>query len=198
MSPFSLDLEWRPPILETGRLILRPYEEADAPRLFSLASNPIATRYTLWEHHKTIDDTLLFVRDYARSRYAEGVPEPLAISFKDDPERRPIGSAGCFWSSFPHRTAEIGYWLAEPYWGRGLIVEACRSLVTYAFAALAPERIQARVIEGNAASIRVLEKLGFRFEGTLRSAVLRRGQFENVHFFAVLKRDWEMEPAGKG
>lgn len=178
---------WRPPILETDRLVLRPYLEADAPHLFPLASNPRTTKFTLWEHHKTIDDTYCFVRDYALSRYAEGVPEPLAICFKEDPDRKTIGSCGCFWVSCPHRTMELGYWLAEPFWGRGIVVEACRLLVEYTFAMMQPQRIQARVIDGNTASVRVLEKLGFAFEGTLRSAILRRGNFEDVHIFSRLK-----------
>ena len=192
MNQVLFNPEWRPPILETDRLIVRPYEEADAPLLFPLVSNPNSTKYTLWEHHKTIDDTDFFVRDYARSRYAEGVPEPMALAWKDDPERKPIGSVGCFWGSHPHRTMELGYWLAEPFWGRGLMAEACRAMVTYSFLSLQPERIQARVIEGNTASIRVLEKLGFRFEGTLRSAILRREKFEDVWFYSVLKGEWQM------
>ncbi|MFO0801687.1 MAG: GNAT family N-acetyltransferase [Gemmataceae bacterium] len=178
----KFDPAWRPPTLHTERLMLRPYCEADAPLLFPLVSNPNTTRFTLWEHHKTLDDTRVFVRDYALGRYAEGVPEPLAICIKE----QPIGSCGSFWASYPHRTMEIGYWLAEPYWGRGIIVEAVRELVRYSFDSLKPKRIQARVIEGNAASIRVLEKLGFRFEGTHRSAILRRGRHEDVHYFAKL------------
>ena len=185
---FMFDVTWRPPILRTERLVLRPYEEADAPRLFPHARNANSTRFTLWDHHRSLDDTLNFVRDYARSRYAEGVPEPLAIALKDAPEQ-PIGSAGCYWASQPHRCAELGYWLAEPFWGRGIAAEACRALLSFAFAHLKPRRIQARVIEGNAASIRVLQKLGFQFEGTLRSATLRRGQFENVHFYSLLDDD---------
>ena len=102
MNQVLFNPEWRPPILETDRLIVRPYEEADAPLLFPLVSNPNSTKYTLWEHHKTIDDTFFFVRDYARSRYAEGVPEPMALAWKDDPERKPIGSVGCHWGSHPN------------------------------------------------------------------------------------------------
>jgi [ribosomal protein S5]-alanine N-acetyltransferase len=184
----TFDPAWRPPRLETDRLILRPYSEADAPRLFPLVSNPNTTRYTLWDHHKTIDETRNFVCDYALSRYAEGVPEPLAICLKEAVEQ-PVGSCGCFWTSCPHRTMELGYWLAEPHWGRGIVVEACQTLVAYAFATIQPQRIQARVIEGNAASMRVLAKLGFRFEGTHRSAILRRGKFEDVHFFGRLRTD---------
>jgi ribosomal-protein-alanine N-acetyltransferase len=184
------DPTWRPPILETERLVLRPYEESDAPLIFPLASNPNSTRFTLWEHHKSLDDSDTFTRDYARSRYAEGVPDPLAVCLKEDPERKPIGSVGCFWASAPNRCMELGYWLAEPYWGRGLIVEACRALVGYAFESLQPKRMQARVIAGNDASVRVLEKLGFRAEGVLRAALLRRGKFEDVHIFAMLREEW--------
>jgi ribosomal-protein-alanine N-acetyltransferase len=192
MNSITFNSDWRPPSLETERLVVRPYEEADAELLFPLVSNPNSTRFTLWEHHKSIDDTLNFVRDYARSRYAEGVPEPMAIALKGDPQHKPIGSVGCFWGSHPNRSMELGYWLAEPFWGRGLMVEACRVLVNYSFSTLVPERIQARVIEGNAASVRVLEKLGFRYEGTLRSAILRRGNFEDVLFFSVLKVEWRL------
>ena len=187
--------DWRPPTLETDRLVLRPFEEADARPLFPHAANPTATRFTLWEHHKSLDDTMQFVRDYARCRYLEGVPEPLAVCVK--PGRAPVGSVGCFWVSQPNRTMELGYWLAEPYWGMGYAAEACRAVVDHAFAACKPERMQARVIAGNAASVRVLEKLGFRHEGTLRSSLLRRGHFEDVLFFSRLRTDpVPSEPGG--
>lgn len=186
------DLHWRPPILLTARLALRPYEEADAPLLYPHASNPNSTRFTLWEHHRSLDDTYSFTRDHALSRYAEGVPEPMAIAWKDDP-RQPIGSSGCYWAAEPHRCMELGYWLAEPFWGRGIVVEACRKLLEYVFAEFAPRRIQARVIEGNAASIRVLEKIGFQQDGFLRSALFRRGRFENVHLFSMLDEDWKTD-----
>jgi ribosomal-protein-alanine N-acetyltransferase len=189
MMPF----DWRPPTLTTPRLVLRAFEESDAAALFPHAANPAVTRFTLWDHHRTLDDTLMFVRDYARSRYAEGVPEPYAITLADDPAGRPVGALGCFWASVPNRTMELGYWLAEPFWGRGLVAEACRAVVSHSFATCDPERMQARVIVGNAASVRVLEKIGFRYEGTWRSGLFRRGRFEDVMFFAVLKGEWTNE-----
>ncbi|HJZ60101.1 MAG TPA: GNAT family protein, partial [Gemmataceae bacterium] len=103
----------------------------------------------------------------------------------------PVGAVGCFWASQPNRTMELGYWVGERFWGRGLAVEASRAVLAHAFAACGPERIQARVIAGNAPSIRVLEKLGFRYEGTLRSSLLRRGNFEDVLYFALLKSEHE-------
>lgn len=186
MMPF----DWRPPTLTTDRLVLRPFVEADAPALFPLAANPNVTRFTLWEHHKTVEDTLAFVRDYAQCRYLEGTPEPYAITRKDDPDGRPVGALGCFWASRPNAAMELGYWLAEPYWGRGLVVEACRAVVSEVFISCCPERVQARVIAGNDASRRVLDKLGFRYEGTFRSFLLRRGRYEDVLMYSVLRPEW--------
>jgi ribosomal-protein-alanine N-acetyltransferase len=182
--------DWRPPILTTPRLTLRPFVEADAEPLFTHASNPNATRFTLWEHHKSTADTLAFVRDYAQQRYREGVAEPYAITLTPD-LANPVGSCGCFWSSQPNKVMELGYWLAEPFWGRGIAVEACRAVLNHAFREITPERIQARVIAGNAASVRVLEKLGFQYEGTLRRAILRRGKHEDMMIYAMLPEEWK-------
>ena len=181
--------DWRPPVLTTPRLVLRPFTEADAEAVFEHAKNPNVTRFTLWDHHKSVEETIAFVRDYALHRYREGMAEPYAIAFESD-EAHPIGACGCFWASQPNRTMELGYWVAEPYWGRGIAGEACRAVVSYVFADMQPERIQARVIVGNDSSCRVLEKLGFRYEGTLRTALLRRGNFEDVMLYSVLRKEW--------
>ena len=182
--------DWRPPVLTTPRLVLRPFVEADAAPLFEHASNPNATRYTLWEPYKSVADSIAFVRDYAQLRYREGMADPYAITFVNDPAT-PIGSCGCFWVSEPNKTMELGYWVAEPFWGRGIAVEACRAVLDSVFREMQPERMQARVIAGNEASCRVLEKLRFRYEGTLRAALLRRGNMEDVMMFATLRREWQ-------
>ncbi len=180
--------EWRPPTLTTPRLTLRAFEEADAPLLFPYASNPNVTRFTLWDPHRTVDESVSFVRDYARLRYREGTLEPYAVTLRGDPA--PVGACGCFWVSHPNRTMELGYWVAEPFWGQGIAAEASRAVVRLAFQECGPERMQARVIVGNVASSRVLEKLGFRYEGTLRAALLRRGRFEDVMFYSLLRSEW--------
>ena len=177
-------------MLETDRLLLRAVEESDLDAVYAYASNPNMTHFTLWETHQSPEDTLTFVRDYAQSRYREQVPEPYGIVVKADREPRVVGSLGCFWTSQPNGSMELGYALAEPYWGRGLVVEAARAVVDHTFRTYAVERLQARVMEGNVASLRVLEKLGFRFEGTLRSLLYRRGRYWDVHHFAVLRDEW--------
>lgn len=185
--------DWRPPTLTTPRLVLRPFVEADAGPLFVHAKNPNATRYTLWDHYKSEADSLAFVRDYAQMRYREGLADPYAITLASDPAA-PIGSCGCFWVSEPNRTMEIGYWVAEPFWGRGIAVEACRAVLDSVLREMQPVRMQARVIMGNEASCRVLEKLRFRYEGTLRAALLRRGKVEDVMMFSVVREEWNDKP----
>jgi ribosomal-protein-alanine N-acetyltransferase len=181
--------DWRPPTLTTRRLVLRAFEERDIEPLFAHASNPNVTKYTLWDAHRTFADSRMFVCDYAMSRYREGTPEPYAITFRGDPADHPIGAIGCFWVSQPCFTMELGYWLAEPFWGQGLVTEAIPPMLAHAFDVCGAERIQAKVIEGNDASRRVLEKSGFQFEGTLRLSLFRRGKFENVLLFARLRGD---------
>ncbi|VTR91819.1 gcn5 family n-acetyltransferase : Acetyltransferase (GNAT) domain protein OS=Bacteriovorax sp. BAL6_X GN=M902_0378 PE=4 SV=1: Acetyltransf_3 [Gemmata massiliana] len=179
---------WRPPTLTTERLTLRAFTEDDAQPLFEHARNPNVARFTLWDAHRTVADTMLFLRDYAVLRYLEGMPEPYAITVPPDPH--PIGACGCFWAAKLHQTMELGYWIAEPFWGKGYVVEACRAVLDHVFAEHEPERVQARVIDGNTASERVLTKLGFRHEGVLRHALLRRGNFEDVRMYSVLRDEW--------
>jgi len=186
-----VSFDWTPPILETERLILRPITAADAPAVFLYASNPNLTRFTLFETHQTIDDSLWFTTDYVRSRYANREPDPFGIVLKGDPVPTVIGGLGAHWASQPNGTMEMGYSIAEPYWGRGLIPEAVRALVRYVFSEYAVERLQARVIVGNDASERVLQKLGFTREGVLRSFVLRRGRYWDLAMYSLLRGEWE-------
>jgi [ribosomal protein S5]-alanine N-acetyltransferase len=180
-----LEIDWRPPPFETPRLVLRAFEASDAPAVFAYARNPNVTRFTIFPHHQTIDDSRHFVEKYARACYAERVAEPMAIIEKAS--GRLIGSAGVFWSSRPNGVLEIGYALGEPDWGQGYAAEACRPLIRHAFDEHDAARLQARVIEGNERSIRVLRKLSFRWEGTLRSALFHHGMYRNIEMFALLR-----------
>ena len=86
-----------------------------------------------------------------------------------------------------HRTAEIGYWLAEPFWGRGIATAALEAVSDYAFEALDLVRLQARVYEGNPASMRVLEKTGYVCEARLRRSVTKAGRTIDSFLYARLR-----------
>lgn len=183
-----IDSSWRPPVLETPRLRLRPFEDSDAAALFEIASNPNVSRYTLWESHKSLEDSHTFLRDYAAANYLTGVSDPYAIMLTETDHL--IGSTGAHWASEKNKCLEFGYWLAEPYWGRGLAAEAGRALVTHVFASYDVERVQAHCIAENVASTRVLDKLGLAYEGTHRSALFHRGRFWDLRMYATLRAEW--------
>lgn len=191
-----MDDDWRPPTLRTARLRLRAISTADASAVFSYCSNPNMTPHTLWETHRSMADTLSFVRDYVKMRYRERVPEPLGLVLLDDPGEQVIGTVGCFWAAKLHCTMELGYALAEPFWGRGLIAEATAALLDHVFEAYAVERVQARCMVENTGSERVMQKLGMTREGTLRASLLRRGRFRDVHMYSVLRAEWEERRRG--
>jgi [ribosomal protein S5]-alanine N-acetyltransferase len=181
---------WRPPTLTTPRLVLRALEEADAPQLFKHASNPNMTPYVTWDVHRTIDDSRQFITSYAAENYLQAIPDPIAVCLRDDPTQL-VGMTGCRWWAKPHQVMDMGYWVAEPYWNRGYATEAGIALLDWVFAAFTVNRIQAHHIVENKSSGRVMEKIGMKHEGTFRSAIYRRDQYWDVHFYAVLRDEWQ-------
>lgn len=183
-----IDPSWRPPVLKTERLTLRPLEERDAPAVFAYASNPNVTRYTLFDTHRTIADAFAFAGDYARNSYLEGAPAPLAVVLNETDAL--IGTIGCRWASLPNRCMELGYAVGERYWNRGYGTEAARALIANVFASYEVERVQAHHMTGNEASGCVMRKLGMTKEGVIRSALLHRGRFVDMHVYSVLRGEW--------
>lgn len=99
-----------------------------------------------------------------------------------------IGSIGITILSDVHRlTAELGYWLAEPYWGRGIMSEAVRAFTDFAFERFGLVRIFAEPYARNDASCRVLEKAGFTLEGRLRCAAIKDGVLTDMFLYARIK-----------
>ena len=96
-----------------------------------------------------------------------------------------IGSIGLMAGSDVHRfAAELGYWLAEPFWGKGIMTAAVKALSEYAFAELGFHRIFAELYTANAASARVLEKAGFALEGIMRASVFKDGRILDQYLYA--------------
>jgi ribosomal-protein-alanine N-acetyltransferase len=178
-----------PPTLETPRLLLRPVTDADIDAIFAACSSPTLTAYTLFDTHPDRATSAVFVQQYARPNYAQGIPDPLAICWKDDPDTLIGCTGGRHGGSACNKCLEVGYWVAEPHWGKGVAVEAVRALVPYLFADHSAERVQAHCMAPNVSSARVLEKAGFAFEGTLRRAVFRRGQFHDIRLYSVVRGD---------
>ena len=101
-----------------------------------------------------------------------------------------IGSIGIFRQENIHRqTAELGYYIAEEYWGKGIMTEAVKQICAYVFAKSDIIRIYAEPFAYNIASCRVLEKVGFQYEGTLRSNAVKNGRVIDMEMYSLLKAE---------
>lgn len=89
-----------------------------------------------------------------------------------------------------HHLAEMGYWIGRPYWNQGYCTEAAREVLRYAFEVLGLNRVQARHMTKNLASGRVMQKLGMKYEGTLRQSLFRWGKFEDAAIYAILREEY--------
>ena len=99
-----------------------------------------------------------------------------------------VGSIGVFRQGNIHRlTAELGYYIAEEYWGKGIMTEAVRQICQYVFEKSDIIRIYAEPFAYNVASCRVLEKAGFRYEGTLRNNAVKNGKVIDMKMYSLLK-----------
>ncbi|MCF8058662.1 MAG: GNAT family N-acetyltransferase [Bacteriovoracaceae bacterium] len=186
---------WIPPTIETKRLILRDLRESDAQDIFSYAQKPIISKYTLWEPHQSLEDSIDYIKNYAGKYYQEGTPEPFAIELKEN--KKMIGGVGCFWVSKKNKMMELAYVISDEYWGQGIMVEASQAIIDYCFKLYAIERMQCRCKEENTASSRVMEKLGMTYEGTLRSAINHRNRFWNMKYYSLLRRKWKAAKANE-
>ena len=144
--------------LLTKRLILRPWEDADAETLYTYASDPDVGPAAGRPVHTSVQMSREVIRDVLQA------PETYAVVLRETGE--PVGSIGLMKPRLQNiepteHALELGYWIGKPYWGRGLIPEAARALIGHAFAGLGCDQLWCAYFEGNAKSARVQEKLGF-------------------------------------
>lgn len=123
---------------------------------------------------------------YIRSMLAEDQDKTFAFAIEAD--GRVIGSIGVFRCDNIHfRTAELGYYIGEPYWGKGYTTSAVRQICRHVFETTDIIRIFAEPFAHNTASCRVLEKAGFQLEGTLRSNAIKNGAVLDMKLYALIK-----------
>ena len=121
---------------------------------------------------------------WIKATAAEGLPSHLAVEVGGEV----VGGIGLrFEPDRATRTAEVGFWLGEPFWGRGIMTESVRAFTEYAFATFGLRRIFARVFEWNPASMRVLEKSGYAREDRLPKSVTKDGKTIDEMLFAMTR-----------
>lgn len=170
--------------LETQRLRMRPYSEADVAELVPLiGTREVAATTLRIPFPYTEEDAQQFI---AASQ--EGGKVWLAITSRSD--GRQMGGIGLRVDErFQH--AELGYWLGKPYWGKGYATEAAREMVHYGFEELKLHRIFASHFGHNPASGKILRKLGMRHEGCQREHLRKWDEFVDSEMYGVLRQEWE-------
>ncbi|GAA1993218.1 GNAT family N-acetyltransferase [Kitasatospora viridis] len=179
------------PSLNTARLRLRAFEDADANDLFALHSSAYVLRYwdsAPWSERARAEK---FVTD-CRQMALEGTGARLAVERAGDGAF--IGWCGLSGWNPVYRSASLGYCFSEAAWGHGYATETARALLRWAFDTLDLNRVQAEVDTRNGASARVLEKLGFVREGTLREDCVVNGDVSDSWVYGLLRREWQPSP----
>lgn len=181
MSPLT-------PTLRTARLRLRPFKDEDVDGLFALHSNARVLRYwdaPAWSERARAERFIAACRQMAE----DGTGARLAVDCIE--AEAFIGWCSLSRWSPDHRSASLGYCFHEAAWGHGYATEAAGALLRWAFDSLGLNRVQAETDTRNAASARVLEKLGFVREGTLREDCVVNGEVSDSWVYGLIRRDWQ-------
>ncbi|WP_348639438.1 GNAT family N-acetyltransferase [Salibacterium salarium] len=174
------------PELETNRLLLRKLRQNDLFAVFDYASRSEVSQYMLWDTHQSTQDTQQFL-NISYEKYKNGKLAPFAIEEKATGQL--IGTIEFVWWEKENGVAEIGYVLTPDYWGQGFIPEAAKRLIRFGFDRMNLSRIEARCYAVNTNSIRVMEKIGMSYEGTLRKRMFVKGERRDVLLYAILKEE---------
>lgn len=170
------------------RVHLSSIRETDKPALLEHLHSRDVYRTTLNIPHPYLEaDADSWI--HKRIEHTKRLPREVSFAIRDH-ETRLIGvvSADNLELGTAHK-AEIGYWLAKPYWGQGIMTDAVKAYVRYAFDYLQLLRLTAHVLEMNIGSTRVLEKNGFKLEGHLRKHFCKNGELLDVRFYGLLKEE---------
>jgi [ribosomal protein S5]-alanine N-acetyltransferase len=175
------------PILDTERLRLRPLVEADVPALFAIFSDPQAMRY--WSR-TAMTDAAEAAELLAEIRHCAEVGTLYQWGIARREDDLAIGTCTLHRIDPEHRRAEIGYILRRDHWGRGFAHEALVTFVDHAFDAFALHKLEADIDPRNAASIRSVERLGFKREGLLRERYRVGGEIQDSAMYGLLEPEW--------
>lgn len=174
--------------LLSERILIRDFTLADWPAVQAYGSRPEVYRFQAWgpitpeEARGYVELTIVQAQEKPRTNYTLSVV--LAAT------NEVIGSCGLIIRSQKFLQGEIAYFLHPDYWGRGYATEVAQRLLDFGFTTLGLHRITATCDPRNTSSLRVLEKIGMRYEGTLREAVLIRDGWRDSLLYSLLKHEW--------
>ncbi len=175
----------RVPTLETDRLLLRRWTHKDAYELYEYAKNPDVGPHAGWRPHSSVTESRMIISGIFRRNTTWALEEKEtgrvigSIGFEDDKYRPGV------------KSKEMGYSLSKDHWGRGYMTEAATLLIRYAFEIMKLDIITIKTGDANIRSRRVIEKCGFKYEGTLRRAYrMYDGEIREMRCYSMLKEEY--------
>jgi [ribosomal protein S5]-alanine N-acetyltransferase len=177
---------WFP--LETERLLLREFRASDEADLHAAGSDAEVARFVHWGPNKP-EQTLEVLSSWLKKQ-RQWPRDSVELGIELKGESRLIGTIRLSITDKNNRTADFGYALNRQYWNRGYTTEATQALIDTAFTRLDMHRVFATCDVRNAASWRVMEKLGMRREGLFRKDILQKGEWRDTYLYAVLEEKW--------
>ena len=192
--PLVLDHASALPTLSTERLRLRWLTPADVPALYTIFSDPQVTRYWSSPPLRDLAAAAALLAEIADG-FARRTLFQWGLARRSDDQV--VGTCTLAALSSAHRRAELGFALGRAHWRQGYIAEALQAVVGFAFDRLDLHRLEADVDPRNHASIRALERLGFRREGYLRERYHVDGELQDAVLYGLLQSEWH-ERMGSG
>ena len=183
------------PVLTTDRLVLRETAPHDVEAVFAMESDPVAMRYWSRPPMQEMAEAQASV-ERAMTYFAARVGMRWSITRPG--EDRLLGHVSLFNLHEPSDRGDIGYGLARANWGQGFMHEALSAVIEYAFGPLGLRRLEADVHPANAASLRAVERLGFRREGLLKERWQVGETISDSVLLGLLARDWRARESDSG
>lgn len=174
------------PILETNRIILRSIKEDDIPGIYTFYSRSDTlkniARDLFTKKEQAIERVNLFHKNYEERK-------AIWWTFTEKPKDEFIGFGGMFEISTESNKAEIGYGLLPDYWGKGIMSEVVEKMVDFGFNDMKLHKIYGRISPGHKASIRILEKLGFKKEGEFKDDEFAQNKYFDTAIYALINHN---------
>ena len=175
------------PELTTERLTLRRMMVLDTDDMYEYACRPDVTKYLTWHPHPDREDTREYL-EYLGNRYSAGMFYDWAVIY--EPDCKMIGTCGFTAFNCTSDSAEVGYVLNPEYWGKGIATEALTRVLQFAFEELKLHRVEARFMEDNDASRKILERFGFTDDTRKKESIAKRGKVQKILTYSLTKEEY--------
>lgn len=176
-------------IINTERLLLRPFTLADAEAMYTnWAKDPAVTKYLMWKHHPSVETSRAVLEDWI-PQYQKNDYYLWAIVPGDFGQ--PIGSIAAVKQDDQIQMVHIGYCIGKEFWHKGIMSEALAAVMAFFFEKVDVRRVESRHDPNNPHSGEVMKKCGMKYEGTLRQGDWNNQGIVDADLYAILKNEWE-------